>query len=93
MFAVQRLQVGEVLLEDVDVGLQERLAERLEEEEEEEEGLMRVVVSAEKKEPLTASLVLTCMAAVNWASFSMLSSGSPLWTLVKTDVLKKYLQF
>lgn len=32
MFAVQRLQVGEVLLEDVDVGLQERLAERLEEE-------------------------------------------------------------
>lgn len=91
VFAVQRLQVGEVLLEDVDVGLQERLAERLEEEE--EEGVMRVVVSAEKKEPLTASLVLTCMAAVNWASFSMLSSGSPLWTLVKTDVLKKYLQF
>lgn len=91
MFAVQRLQVGEVLLEDVDVGLQERLAERLEEEEE-EEGVMRVVVSAEKKES-AASLVLTCMAAVNWASFSMLSSGSPLWTLVKTDVLKKYLQF
>lgn len=90
MFAVQRLQVGEVLLEDVDVGLQERLAERLEEEE--EEGVMRVVVSAEKKES-AASLVLTCMAAVNWASFSMLSSGSPLWTLVKTDVLKKYLQF
>lgn len=29
VFAVQRLQVGEVLLEDVDVGLQERLAERL----------------------------------------------------------------
>lgn len=33
VFAVQRLQVGEVLLEDVDVGLQERLAERLDEEE------------------------------------------------------------
>lgn len=49
-------------------------------------------MSAEKKEP-AESLVLTCMAAVNWASFSMLSSGSPLWTLVKTDVLKKYLQF
>lgn len=35
----------------------------------------------------------TCMAAVNWASFSMVSSEPPLWTLVKTEVLKKYLQF
>lgn len=35
----------------------------------------------------------TCMEAVNWASFSMVSSPAPLWTLVKTDVLKKYLQF
>lgn len=35
----------------------------------------------------------TCMAAVNWASFSIVSSESPLWTLVKTEVLKKYLQF
>lgn len=33
------------------------------------------------------------MAAVNCASFSMVSSAAPLWTLVKTDVLKKYLQF
>lgn len=35
----------------------------------------------------------TCMAAANWASFSMVSSAAPLWTLVKTEVLKKYLQF
>lgn len=35
----------------------------------------------------------TCMAAVNWASFSMVSSEAPLWTVVKIEVLKKYLQF
>lgn len=35
----------------------------------------------------------TCMAAVNWAAFSMVSSEAPLWTVVKIEVLKKYLQF
>lgn len=35
----------------------------------------------------------TCMAAVNWASFSMVSSEAPLCTVIKTEFLKKYLQF
>lgn len=36
---------------------------------------------------------LTCMAAMNWTSFSMVSSEAPLWTVIKTEFLKKYLQF
>lgn len=35
----------------------------------------------------------TCMAAVNWPSFSMVSSDAPLCTFIKTEFLKKYLQF
>lgn len=35
----------------------------------------------------------TCMAAVNWASFSMVSSEAPFCTVIKTEFLKKYLQF
>lgn len=35
----------------------------------------------------------TCIVAVNCGSFSMVSSAAPFWTVVRIDVLKKYLQF
>lgn len=89
VLAVQWFQIGEILLEDVDVRLQERLSKSLEKKW--HECLIIQLGTGDTFSHLC--MIQTCMAAVNWASFSMVSSEGPLWTLVKTDVLKKYLQF
>lgn len=98
VLAVQWLQIGKILPEDVDVRLQKRLPESLgklfQHSQEKKWGqLKHDSIQKGYGGNFNDICKRTCMAAVNWAAFSMVSSEAPLWTVVKIEVLKKYLQF
>lgn len=93
VLAVEQLQIGEILLENVNVRLQEGLSKSLKQifttqtfllvalnKKQKTLGqkiLYIMYLRADFRVMITTVKTLTCIAAVNWASFSIVSSAAP----------------